>query len=481
MFSGSFQGLSQWAAAIARPPHLVCIAPLTSTWNYFGNETWYYGPGVMALSLTFSWAWGAVAWEAERLRVPPPEGAQHHGAEGKPDAVAGDVAEAAARRAATLMAMYAHRPLREVPELDLVPWWKEWCDHDDPNDPYWVAISASKHVPDLDLAVLQVSGWYDVFLNGTLEAFGTLRRFGPTERARRNQQVIIGPWHHGGACPPRPDAPTDTGPLGMWDFSEGSPTSEFFRRHLKGEDVPDAAPVRIYVMGANIWRDEQEWPLAHSRWTPYYLHSKGQANTVNGDGALSRERAEEQPADSFVYDPQDPVPSQGRLECYAPDHGAEVTRNGQRHDVLVYATSPLEKDVEVTGPVTLELWATSSVEDTDFTAKLVDVFPDGTAIPLAEGVVRTGYALRRPPTPGDAYRYNINLWATSNVFKAGHRIRLDVSSSAFPHLELNPNTGTRITHDASGKTIPAIQHIHHSQRHPSRLILPVVPSSSEEP
>jgi putative CocE/NonD family hydrolase len=479
MFGGSYQGFTQWAAATARPPHLVCIAPLTSTWNFFGNEIWYYGPGVMALGGAFPWAWGAVAWEAERLGVAPPVGARHHGEGAGPGAEPGDVAEPAAQQVAALMEMYAYRPLRDLPQLDLVSWWKDLCDHDDPNDPYWLAINASEHLVDLDLPVLQVSGWYDLFINGTLEAFETLSRFGPSEHARRNQHVIIGPWNHSGMCPPRPDAPSETGPLGLWDFSEGSPTSEFFRHHLKGEEVPAVAPVRIFVMGANAWRDEMEWPLSRTRWTSYFLQSGGRANTVSGDGALSLERPEAQPPDSYLYDPQDPVISHERLECFAPDHGAEVARNGQRPDVLVYTTATLEKDVEVTGPVTLELWASSSVEDTNFTAKLVDVFLDGTGIPLAEGVVRTGYAFKQPPTPGELCRYKIHLWATSNVFKAGHRIRLDISSSAFPHLEPNPNTGERITHDASGKTVTATQHVHHNDRYPSRLILPVIPPPNE--
>ncbi|MBL7488484.1 CocE/NonD family hydrolase [Frankia sp. AgB1.9] len=472
MFGGSYQGITQWAAAIARPPHLVCIAPLTSTWNSFGNEIWYAAPGVLSLGSAFAWAWGAVLGEAERRGVPAPDGAIHHGEEGNEP---GDVAEAIAKRAVSMMEMYAYRPLRDIPQLELVSWWKDWCDHGDPDDPYWLAINASEHAVDLDLPVFHASGWYDLFLNGTIEAFQTLHRSGANQRVRDGQELVVGPWNHGGMCPPRPDAPANSGPHGLWDLSEGSACMEFFRRHLKGEQVPDVAPVRLFVMGENTWRDEQEWPLARTQWTPYYLHSAGAANTAGGDGVLSTLRPEDQPADVFVYDPQNPVVSQGRLECYAPDHGAETARNEGRDDVLVYTTPPLEQDVEVTGPVTLEIWASSSVADTDFTAKLVDVFPDGSAMPLAEGVVRTGVAFTQPPAPETPRRYRLDLWATSNVFKTGHRIRLDVSSSAFPEYELNPNTGQRITEDASGKTVPATQQVHHDGRHPSRLILPVIP------
>jgi putative CocE/NonD family hydrolase len=169
------------------------------------------------------------------------------------------------------------------------------------------------------------------------------------------------------------------------------------------------------------------------------------------------------------------VPAEGRLEGYTTKLGSQAASNAQRDDVLVYATAPLTEDVEVTGPVTLELWASSSVEDTDFVGKLLDVFPDGTAVPLAEGVVRTTYALVHPPVTEKPYRYRIDLWATSNLFKAGHRIRVDVTSSAFPLYELNPNTGARITHDPRHETVTARQRIHHDHAHPSRLILPVIP------
>ncbi len=478
MFGGSYQGMTQWVAAMARPPHLVCIAPLTSTWNLFGSDLWYAAPGVMALGSALSWAWGAVLDEADRRGVDAPEGARHHGEEGSADTAAGDVAEAAARRAASQAAMFAFRPLRDVPQLELVSWWKDWCDHDDPTDPYWIDLNTSDHVADLDLPVLHVSGWYDMFLHGTIEAFETLRRRGPTARSRQAQELVVGPWNHGGLCPPRPDAPADHGsPLGLWDLSPGSPTMEFLARHLKGEDLAPVAPVRVYVMGDNRWRHEQQWPLEQTRWTPWYLRSGGAANTVDGDGSLSLDRPGAEPHDEFVFDPEDPVPSAGRLEAYSPDHGAELTRSGSRDDVLVYVTEQLAADVEVTGPVSLELWASSSVTDTDFTAKLVDVFPDGAAFPIADGVVRTTFARIHAPVAGHPYRYTIDLSATGNVFKVGHRIRLDISSSAFPQLELNPNTGSRITHDATGRTRPATQHIYHDADRPSRLILPVIPAA----
>jgi putative CocE/NonD family hydrolase len=242
----------------------------------------------------------------------------------------------------------------------------------------------------------------------------------------------------------------------------------FFAHHLKGElpGYDDEPPVRIYVMGDNVWRDEQEWPLARTQWTSYYLHE------ASGQHQLSTQPPAREKPDTFVYDPTDPVPSSIALGPTYNDP-ADLDAVAARPDVLVYTTEPLGEDVEITGPVTVELWASTSAPSTDFTAKLIEVFPDGSAIRLCQGIVRTSAGEPRPRVPGAAYRYEIDLTATSIVLKAGHRLRLDVSSSEFPTFELNPNTGSRITHDAT--TAPATQHIFHDELHPSRLILPIIP------
>jgi uncharacterized protein len=216
--------------------------------------------------------------------------------------------------------------------------------------------------------------------------------------------------------------------------------------------------VRLFVMGENRWRDENEWPLARTVWTPYHLR---------GDGSLSPEVPADEPPDSFVYDPADPVRGSMALGPALGDP-VDLDAVARRSDVLVYSTAPFDAPVEITGPVSLELWASSSAESTDFTARLIEVFPDGRAVPLCQGVVRTG-----PTAEGD--RHEIDLWATSVVVEAGHHLRLDVSSSDFPLYDLNPNTGARITHDGSGETVPATQHVFHDERRPSRLVLPIIP------
>jgi putative CocE/NonD family hydrolase len=238
-------------------------------------------------------------------------------------------------------------------------------------------------------------------------------------------------------------------------------------------------------MGANIWRDEQEWPLARAVETRYYLHSAGHANTLAGDGSLSTKLPEEESADHYEYDPANPVITCGGALLMTPEfpNGVFDQRpTEQRKDVLVYTTPVLEQDLEVTGPISVHLWAISSAPDTDFVARLVDVHPDGYAQNLTDGIIRARY--RNHPRggeaeliePGRAYEYVIDLWATSNVFKQGHRIRVDVTSSNFPRWDRNLNTGHTFGTDSEG--VIATQTILHNAEHPSYVLLPVVPASA---
>jgi putative CocE/NonD family hydrolase len=232
-------------------------------------------------------------------------------------------------------------------------------------------------------------------------------------------------------------------------------------------------------MGDNRWRDENEWPLARTQYTDVYLHSGGKANSLNGDGSLSliAPNAEEQ-QDAYVYDPQDPVPTRGGTTLGMALGVLDQNKVEVREDVLVYSGDLLNADMEVTGPISLTLYAASSAPDTDFTAKLVDVRPDGYAHNIAEGVIRARFreSLSNPTliTPGEVYGYTIDLWATSHVFKAGHRLRLEVSSSNFPRYDRNPNTG----HDFGGDSElrAAQQTIYHDNSYPSHITLPVIPS-----
>ena len=236
-------------------------------------------------------------------------------------------------------------------------------------------------------------------------------------------------------------------------------------------------PVYIFVMGENKWRHEDEWPLARTHYTRYYLHSGGAANTRAGDGTLSTMPPHEEPADTYIYDPDDPAPTLRGNTLMIP-HGVQDQRPAEdRPDVLVYTSDLLESDLELTGPIVVKLYAASSAIDTDFTAKLVDVRPDGYAHNLQDGIVRARYrtSARQPAfiTPGRVYEYTIDLWATSHVLKAGHRLRVEISSSNFPRFDRNPNTGASLGVDDRLET--ARQAVHHSAQYPSHIVLPVIP------
>ena len=260
----------------------------------------------------------------------------------------------------------------------------------------------------------------------------------------------------------------------------------WFDHWLKGINTGmlDEAPIKLFVMGTNVWRDEQEWPLARAIETRYYLHSNGQANTLHGNGYLTTDLpdSDEPSVDYYEYDAANPVITQGGALLMSPEYRPgpfDQRETENREDILVYTTGELKEDLEVTGQIKVHLWAISSAPDTDFVARLVDVHPDGYAQNLTDGIIRARYrnaTLGEDPSliePGKAYEYEIDLWSTSNVFRAGHRIRLDVTSSNFPRWDRNPSTG----HEFGADTILAVAHqtILHDRGHPSYVVLPIVP------
>jgi uncharacterized protein len=235
-------------------------------------------------------------------------------------------------------------------------------------------------------------------------------------------------------------------------------------------------------MGANQWREEDDWPLARAQSTKYFLHSAASANSLRGDGSLSPTPPRSEPSDRYVYDPSNPAPTLGGPLCCDGAHLAPGPRDQRpveaRDDVLVYTTPTFAQDTEVTGPVSLELFAQSSAVDTDFLGKLVDVGPDGFAQNLTEGIVRARYRNSQERlelmNPGQTYKFVIDLWSTSNVFLRGHALRLEISSSNFPRFDRNLNTGEAGA--AGQKWVPATNVVYHDALHPSALILPIVKS-----
>jgi putative CocE/NonD family hydrolase len=324
---------------------------------------------------------------------------------------------------------------------------------------------------------------HDITPTQTLTLFNLYRTNAVSERSREHQYCIMSPMNH---C--RSEDATDATCIGARAVgAAGLPYDELYLRWfdhwLKGEPngVTEMPKLRIFVMGRNEWRGEAEWPLARTVWTPYYLHSDGRANSRYGDGVLSTAPPVTEQHDSFVYDPLFPVPTVGGPICCTggavPEGGYDQSEVEMRADVLVYTTRPLEQGVEITGPLEAVLYVSSSAPDTDFTAKLVDVYPDGTAYILQEGILRARYREGLDRTvwmePDGVYEVRIDLEATSNWFSPGHRIRLDISSSSFPRWDRNLNTGGNNYDEAEANL--ATNRVHHSARYPSRIVLPVIP------
>jgi uncharacterized protein len=236
-------------------------------------------------------------------------------------------------------------------------------------------------------------------------------------------------------------------------------------------------PIKIFVMGDNAWREEHEWPLARTHYMPYYFHSQGAANSLHGNGRLSLDNPAQEPPDTYVYDPRDPVPTRGGNTLVIPLGVYDQRPVEERRDVLCYTSEPLSQALEITGPITVKLYAASAAPDTDFTAKLVDVRPDGYAQNLADGIIRARYRESRanpsPITPGTVYEYIIDLWSTSMVLQPGHRLRIEIASANFPRFDRNPNTGQALFSDTELQA--ATQTIFHDATHPSHVVLPVIP------
>jgi len=327
---------------------------------------------------------------------------------------------------------------------------------------------------------LHGGGWHDLFLKGSIKNYTGLQQQAATAEARAGQRLIVGPWAHAATSREGKIGDVVFGKAAVLDMT--ATTLKWFDYSLKGmkNEYSSGAPVRLFIMGDNVWRDEQEFPLARTRYTKYYLHSSKGANSVAGDGLLSLTAPAAERKDEFDYDPQNPVPTiGGRLCCgqAIPPGPTDQRPNESRADVLVFSTPPLTEDTEVTGFISLDLYASTSGVDTDFTALLVDVDESGYARFLTDGIVRARYRegtkAATEVTPGKIYKYTIDMWATANVFKRGHRLRLYVSSSNFPRFNRNLNTGQDIM--TSTRSVRAHQTIYHDRQYSSVLTLPVIP------
>ena len=469
MFGYSYYATTPWFAAATQPPHLKAILPFASAMDFY-----CYRGGALELSIIIGWA----------LLLHGPNGIAK-AKMGSPDLIPELLS--LFNSIDHIEDVFRTLPIKDIPAMKLgngfAPYFYDILDHPLYDDYHKKQTIIDKH-NRISAPALIYTGWYDVLLPSDLLHFTSMRSEAATPAARENTRIVIGPWTHLGIV--------DS--VGQLNFGLSSSTLllelkadlmsvhlQWFDNWLKGvkNNINDEPPVKIFVMGDNVWRGENEWPLARTKYTPLYIHSAGKANTLCGDGLLSFEPPADEPADHFVFDPDNPVRTLGGnhiLPLYYPRGPVDQTLIEQRLDVLVYTSEILSQDLEVTGPVAVKLFAASSAPDTDFTAKLVDVHPDGRAFNIADGIIRARYRKGRQSAPSliepnTVVEYDIDLLATSIVFKKSHKIRLEISSSNFPRWDRNPNTG-ELAHEAKTLTT-AFQSVYHNARYTTHILLPL--------
>lgn len=462
MFGTSYPAYTQVAPAQFRNPNVKALVPVSAQSDNFGSV--WSSDGL--LHLAFSPVW---AMQQEAI--------------------------ATGQRAASVdwTKVIWTLPLKTIPEMTggvRSQFLADVIAHDT-HDAFWKRMSIRDKYAEMDVPAFHVTGWYDDLSQETQTNFIGMSTKSRSANARRWQRLLIGPWGHG---VPRIG---DSGfVFGDMDFGRDvridfqTMQAQWFDYHVKGiqNGLDKEAPVKIFVMGANKWRDENEWPLARAMPTRYYLHSKGFANSRFGDGVLSTEAPQDQPPDRYRYDPRNPVPTYGGHGCcdysFAAMGPLDQRVNQQRPDVLVYSTPPLAEDTEVSGFVEAQLVFSTDVTDTDFFVTLSDVHPDGKAIAITGGQARTRFreSRERPSllTPNKEYTVTVKLWGTSNVFKRGHRIRVHITSSNFPRYARNLNSGKAQQEETEADIRVATQTIYHTAGKASAIVLPIVPTAPKQ-
>ncbi|MBU4316181.1 MAG: CocE/NonD family hydrolase [Proteobacteria bacterium] len=464
MAGASYLGRNQWDAAQEAPPHLKAIAPHVIS---AGKLSEFRRAGLIDLESAISWS---TAMAVDTLTKLAKKGVD-----------VSKMAEAVKYASENTEEACGFLPLKDLPLFQFEELGKGAMQRmgDIPEgikteeDIYW----AYKKV---QVPCMHAGGWYDMFCGDTFLNFLNMRTIGGSPIARQGQHVLMGPWLHGsrlhnlvGGCN-----------FGRYATGPGSFATArhiaFFDKYLRGIDSKYLVPVRYFVMGIKKWKNADTWPLPQTDWQRFYFHSRGHANSLTGDGVLSRNEPGNEPPDRYIYNPLDPVPSRGgriNPDMNIPAGPLDQTLVEQRNDVLCYTTPELKEPLEVTGPVKLHLFAATSAVDTDFIAKLVDVHPNGLSINIAEGFLRARYrkSILGPEAvnPGQINEYIIDLASTSIVFGQGHRIRVHITSSEFPRFDRNMNTGNPIGEDAQG--VPAMQTIFHQKDYASHIELPVIP------
>ena len=454
---GSYLGHVQWRAASQSPPSLTTMFPAVASTNIYKN--WLSHGG--AFRLSFNYGWGVVRMP-NRIMLPQ----YWHSAAYAPQELKYDN-------------ILWHLPLRDIDLRSAgyaVQHFRDWLKHQS-YDEYWRSISDEESFEKVKVPVHTSGGWFDIFLNGTINGFTGMRSTGGTEKARRESKMIIGAWGHG---PSQKFGDVDFGAGANRDLVDRQ--ARWYDHYLKGEDngIDREPPIEIFYMGANKWQHAQEWPLPGTKFTPYYLGGRGNANSSRGNGAVSAVAPKMDRTDQYVYDPNNPVPTVGGNNCCGTPTlaGPKDQRSIEaRHDVLVYTSEILQAPLAIAGPVKMKLFAATDGRDTDWMVKLVDVYPNGFAMNIAEGILRArfrnGLDKMELLEPNQVYEFEIDMAGTANVFQKGHRIRIDITSSNFPQFDRNPNTGEDL--GASDRVRTAKQTVHQGGARASHVVLPVVP------
>lgn len=460
-YGASYSGMVQLAAAVEQPEALAGIIPIVTPDDYQGGLA-YRGGALQLGQLT--------GWYTMKTLQSLLYRAQH----------GEDVRELLGRfgrHAADMWTSVGSAATADAPVIsEVLPTWRRWIENDTTGQ-YWPAVSYRESRSRISVPGLHIGGWFDLFLGGTLDNFARVRATAETERARTGQRLIIGPWQH----------VDQSGTVGDLSFGPAASAAgigletivaEFARAAAAGEE-PQGPPVRVYVMNAGRWREAEEWPPPGTRFVPWYLQP---------GGALSPQVPDDDGGEStYVHDPADPVPMRGgQSGVFAGGlaGGSEWTAGPRdqrplddRPDILRFVSAPLADDLEVTGPVSVVLYAATTADDTDFVARLVDVVPDGRALGVVDGIVRAkfreGQDAVRPVTPGEIVAYRIDLWATSWLFRAGHRIRVDIASSSYPNWDVNGGALSNNAMQRPGERRAATQRIAHHRAGASYILLPV--------
>ncbi len=436
MFGTSYLASVQWLAALNRNPALVAIAPAMSPGNYYRDVA--YPGGAFSLLSRARWGVGLVG----------------------------------GRTTASFPVDWING-IGHLPLIDLaknvgfnVRHFQDWLEH--PNyDAYWEPLNLEARANEMIVPALNFGGWFDVFQRSTIGSYKTMTEKAASAVARNGQRLIMGPWVHGWNVSPQ---------VGDLDFGEDAVIGveelllEWFDYWMKDGPAPAGAPIKLFVMGENVWREENEWPLARTEYQPYYLHEDQSLSNQMPSGRSGSLR--------YSYDPADPVPTIGGniMEPSLRGPYDQSSLDG-REDILRFVTAPFEDATEITGPITAELYAETDSKDTDFMAKLIVVKPNGMAFNLVDGVIRAryreGFENEVPIEPGKVYKYTIDMWATSYMLAPGDRLRVDVTSSNYPRLARNLNTGAPFAMTSEMKV--AQQVVHMSERYPSQIVLPIIP------